>query len=171
MEPDSHFLYPSTLFVSREPFLVNTILGSCVSVCFYDVYLRYGGINHFMLPFWNGQGLASPKYGNIAITKLLEKMQALGSSQRNLVAKVFGGANVIETNNVQFMIGDRNITLATEMLRELQIQIVSQSMGGSLGRKIQFNTSTGEVRQRIIERQFGPSGNVTTQKEPLFKNT
>lgn len=171
MEPDSHFLYPSTLFVSREPFLVNTILGSCISVCFYDTYLRYGGINHFMLPFWNGQGLASPKYGNIAITKLLEKMQALGSSQRNLVAKVFGGANIIETNNIQFMIGDRNIALATDMLRELQIQIVSQSMGGSLGRKIQFNTATGEVRQKIIEKQPGPTGNATTQKEPLFKNT
>lgn len=116
-----------------------------------------------MLPFWNGQGLASPKYGNIAITKLLEKMQSMGSQQRNLVAKVFGGANVIETNNVQFMIGDRNISLATEMLKELQIQIVSQSMGGSLGRKIQFNTLTGEVRQKIIEKQSGFPGNATTQ--------
>jgi chemotaxis protein CheD len=124
-----------------------------------------------MLPFWNGQGLASPKYGNIAITKLLEKMQALGSSQRNLVAKVFGGANVIETNNVQFMIGDRNIALATEMLRELQIQIISQSMGGNLGRKIQFNTATGEVRQRIIEKQSVLPGNATISIEPLFKNS
>jgi chemotaxis protein CheD len=98
-------------------------------------------------------------------------MQALGSSQRNLVAKVFGGANIIETNNIQFMIGDRNIALATEMLRELQIQIVSQSIGGSLGRKIQFNTATGEVRQKIIEKQSIPAGNVKTQTEPLFKNT
>ena len=27
-----------------------------------------------MLPYWNGQGLASPKYGNIAIEKLIDKM-------------------------------------------------------------------------------------------------
>lgn len=170
MEPASHFLYPSTLFVSREPALVNTILGSCVAVCFYDSYLKYGGINHFMLPLWNGQGLASPKFGNIAINKLLQKMLYIGSSQQNLIAKVFGGANVIETNNVQFMIGDRNVAVALDMLRELQIQIVSHSIGGNLGRKIQFNTATGEVKQRIIERQnispanaFAPDSNFKNQ--------
>ncbi len=153
MEPLNHFLYPSTLYASRESTLVNTILGSCVAVCFFDTQLKYGGINHYMLPFWNGQGLASPKYGNIAINKLLEKMISYGSSQRNIVAKIFGGANVIETTNIQFMIGERNIAMATEMLRDLQIQIISHSTGGNLGRKIQFNTASGEVKQRIIEKQ------------------
>ena len=47
-------------------------------VCLYDPVIRVGGINHYMLPLWNGQGLASPKYGNIAIEKLLEKMISLG---------------------------------------------------------------------------------------------
>lgn len=148
----THFLYPSTLFVSREPHLVNTILGSCVAVCLYDTFLQFGGINHYMLPFWNGQGLASPKYGNIAIQKLTEKMLYLGSTQRNLVAKIFGGANVIETTNAQFMIGERNISVAMDMLKDMQISIISQSTGGSFGRKIQFLTSTGEVKQRIIEK-------------------
>lgn len=158
MEQSSHFLYPSTLFVTREPYLVNTILGSCVAVCLYDTFLQFGGINHYMLPFWNGQGLASPKYGNIAIQKLIEKMLYLGSSQRNLVAKMFGGANVIETNHAQFMIGDRNISVAVDTLKEMQISIISQSTGGTFGRKIQFVTSTGEVKQRIIEKNNPVSG-------------
>ncbi|HEX2968676.1 MAG TPA: chemotaxis protein CheD [Bacteroidales bacterium] len=149
----THFLYPSTIFASREPVYVNTILGSCVAVCFYDTVLKYGGINHYMLPFWNGQGLASPKYGNIAIQKLFEKMQSFGSSPKNLVAKVFGGGNIIEASTSQFMIGDRNIAVAQELLRDLQIKIVSQSIGGSLGRKIQFNTGSGEVMQKMIEKQ------------------
>jgi chemotaxis protein CheD len=153
MESPTHFLYPSTLFASRDPYVVNTILGSCVAVCIYDTVWKFGGINHYMLPFWNGQGLASPKYGNIAINKLLEKMQALGSSQKNMVAKIFGGGNILEASTSQFMIGDRNIVVATDMLRELKIQIVSQSVGGTLGRKIQFNVVTGEVKQRMIEKQ------------------
>jgi chemotaxis protein CheD len=152
MEQTNHFLYPSTLFASRESVLVNTILGSCVAVCFYDTFLKYGGINHYMLPLWNGQGLASPKYGNIAIGKLLEKMVASGSTQRNLIAKVFGGANVIETNNAHFMIGERNISIAFDILNELKIKVVSQSVGGNQGRKIQFNTLTGEIRQKMIEK-------------------
>jgi chemotaxis protein CheD len=152
-EPSTHFLYPSTLFASREPYIVNTILGSCVAVCLYDTVWKFGGINHYMLPFWNGQGLASPKFGNIAINKLLEKMLSMGSSQKNLVAKVFGGGNILEASTTQFMIGDRNIAVAKDMLKELKIQIISQSVGGTLGRKIQFNIETGEVKQRMIEKQ------------------
>jgi chemotaxis protein CheD len=155
----THFLYPSTLFASREPYIVNTILGSCVAICIYDNVLKCGGINHYMLPFWNGQGLASPKYGNIAINKLHEKMLSLGCQQKNLIAKVFGGGNIIESSTAQFMIGDRNISVATDMLKELRIQIVSQSVGGNLGRKIQYNTFTGEVKQKIIEKQQITNGN------------
>jgi chemotaxis protein CheD len=158
MEQLSHFLYPSTLFSSKEPFLVNTILGSCVAVCLYDPILKIGGINHYMLPLWNGQGLASPKFGNIAIHKLVEKMESLGSAKKNLVAKVFGGGNVIESNTIQFMIGERNASIAKDMLKELNIQIISQSVGGNLGRKIQFNTHTGEVKQKMIEKQHTMNG-------------
>jgi chemotaxis protein CheD len=77
---------------------------------------------------------------------------------RNLVAKVFGGGNIIESGIAQFMIGDRNIIIATDVLAELQINIISQSVGGSLGRKILFNTGTGEVRQKMIEKHPGLAG-------------
>jgi chemotaxis protein CheD len=148
----AHFLYPAAMYASKTPTLVNTILGSCVAVCLWDPILKIGGINHFMLPFWNGQGLASPKYGNIAIDRLLEKMIAMGSSTKGVRAKVFGGGEVIETNIKQFHIGDRNIQVAMEMLEELKIPIISQSVGGKLGRKIQFNTETGEVKHKFIQK-------------------
>jgi chemotaxis protein CheD len=162
----THFLYPSTIFASRDHYIVNTILGSCVAVCFYDTVLGFGGINHFMLPLWNGQGLASPKYGNIAITKLHEKMLSLGSSQKNIIAKVFGGGNIIEASTVQFMIGDRNAAIAKDILKEMQIRIISQSVGGTLGRKIQFDTHTGEVKQRLIEKHQPFNGNPV----PIIQN-
>ncbi len=152
-EQASHFLYPSALFASKEPYIVNTILGSCVSVCLIDSKLQIGGINHYMLPFWNGQGLASPKFGNIAINKLIEKMLSLGCAKNNLHAKVFGGGNIFESNLLQFQIGERNIAVANEMLMEHQIRIISSSTGGNLGRKIQFNTFTGEIIQKMIEKK------------------
>jgi len=148
----SHFLYPAALYASKEPFQINTILGSCVAVCFYDRVLKYGGMCHYMLPYWNGEGLASPKYGNIAVEKLLEKMYTFGSKKFNLVAKVFGGGEVIDTKNSQFNIGERNIKLAWEVLEEQKIEIVSSSVGGKLGRKIIFYTHTGEVKQRYVQR-------------------
>lgn len=151
-ELETHFLYPAALYASKTPTKVSTILGSCVAVCLFDPVLKIGGINHYMLPYWNGQGLASPKYGNIAIEKLLEKMLANGSQKVNIKAKVFGGGEVIETNISQFHIGDRNIQVAFEALEELRIPVVAKSVGGKLGRKIEFCSNTGEVKQKYIEK-------------------
>ena len=147
-----HFLYPAELYVSKVPYQINTILGSCVTVCLYDPILNIGGMNHFMLPYWNGQGLASPKYGNIAIEKLLDKMLSFGCNKNSIKAKIFGGGEVIETQIVQFHIGTRNIEVARLALEEKKIQIVSSSVGGKLGRKIEFMTSTGEVRQKYVQK-------------------
>lgn len=154
-----HFLYPAALFVDRTPHKVHTILGSCVAVCLYDSVLRIGGINHFMLPYWNGQGLASPKYGNIAIDRLVEKMVSLGCLKSNLKAKVFGGGEVIETINNQFQIGERNIKVAQDLLREHGIATIGSSVGGKLGRKLEFDTQTGEVRMKFIEKQLTKPNN------------
>ncbi|WP_320051874.1 chemotaxis protein CheD [uncultured Acetobacteroides sp.] len=151
---EQHFLYPSALFASAKPHRVVTVLGSCVSVCLWDPILLIGGINHYMLPFWNGNGLASPKYGNIAIEKLIERMLLLGSSKANLRAKVFGGGEVIETNIANFRIGERNIAIAKELLEAHRIPIVAQSVGGKNGRKLMYVTATGEVFQKIIEKKL-----------------
>lgn len=147
-----HFLYPAELYVSKAPYQINTILGSCVAVCLFDPVLNIGGMNHFMLPYWNGQGLASPKYGNIANEKLLDKMLSLGCSKNNLKAKIFGGGEVIETQIVQFHIGARNIEVAKLFLEEKKIPIISSSVGGKLGRKIEFFTLSGEVRQKYVQK-------------------
>lgn len=153
MEKPKHFLYPGAIYVSPEPSMITTILGSCVAICLYDPVLQIGGMNHFMLPLWNGQGLASPRYGNIAIDKLIRNLEAKGSSKSNIKAKVFGGAEIIATNISQFMIGERNIRLAKDILHEEGIPIVSSSTSGKLGRKIIFNTQTGEVRQKYVGQQ------------------
>ncbi|MCK5103188.1 MAG: chemotaxis protein CheD [Cyclobacteriaceae bacterium] len=148
----THYLYASNLFVSTRPYHVNTILGSCVAVCIWDQKLQFGGINHFMLPWWNGQGLSSPKFGNIAIYKLVEKMEALGCSKKNLQAKIFGGGEILEFGHDHFHIGERNIETAYELLKEIGIPITGQSVGGKLGRKIQFSTDTGNVKMKYINK-------------------
>ena len=150
---ESHFLYPAALFASKQPYKVNTILGSCIAVCLWDRKLKTGGMCHYMLPLWNGEGLASPKYGNIAIEKLLEKMYSFGSEKKYIVAKVFGGGEVIQTKIPHFKIGERNIQLAWEQLKEMKIPIISSSVGGKNGRKIIFYTETGEVKQRFVKGQ------------------
>ncbi|HON19156.1 MAG TPA: chemotaxis protein CheD [Salinivirgaceae bacterium] len=158
-ELPTHYLYPAALFFSKEPHLINTILGSCVAVCLYDTTLKVGGMNHYMLPYWNGQGLASPKYGNIAIEKLVEQMVKSGCSRQNLIAKVFGGGEVIDAGTNMFNIGKRNIEIAETMLRDMGIKIAASDTGGKLGRKVQFNTLTGAVMMKFIQRTITNNAN------------
>lgn len=153
MELPVHFLYPAAIFVSKRPYQINTILGSCVALCLWDSKNNFGGMNHYMLPLWNGQGLASPKYGNIAMKKLVEKMLALGAERKFLQAKLFGGGEVIDTQNSNFHIGERNIKIAKDFLHDEKISIISESTGGKLGRKIIFYTQNGAVKHRFIQKQ------------------
>lgn len=149
-EIKKHYLFPSAIFAERQRHIIDTVLGSCVSVCLYDPRLKIGGINHYMLPLWNGKGLASPKYGNIAIEKLVKRMISLGCFQEQLIAKVFGGANQ-STSSID--IGGRNIIIAKEMLQEYNIKIVAQSVGGHVGKKIRFDTHTGEVLLKKVSKE------------------
>ena len=140
-----HFLFPGTIFAEAVKHEISTVLGSCVAVCLWDRVLNMGGMNHMMLPLWNGEGLATPKYGNIAMEKLLARVLFIGCRRENLVAKVFGGANVSGTGLEVFMIGDRNITLALDMLAEFKIPVVAKDVGGRVGRKIIMNSATGVI--------------------------
>lgn len=148
-----HFLYPATLYADNKPIRVQTILGSCVSVCLFDPAQGVGGINHFMLPVWTGNGLATPKYGDIAIEKLVERMIALGAHPRNLIAKIFGGAELLGSSNRSGSVGPRNIEIAKHRLSEMNIQILAASVGGKFGRKIIFHTQTGQVFVRQLTQQ------------------
>ncbi|MCX6271088.1 MAG: chemotaxis protein CheD [Bacteroidetes bacterium] len=139
--------------------MITTVLGSCVSVCLYDKVRKKGGINHFMLPYWNGQGLASPKYGNIAIEKLIQQMTAIGCNKKDLVAKVFGGANVLNENYSVYNIGRRNVDLAMKMLSAHGIRVESSSVLGFRGRKIIFDTYSGEVLHQFLNKTNGRKEN------------
>jgi chemotaxis protein CheD len=160
MEPPAammrHHLNPCMLIARRGELEVTTILGSCVSVCLWDSRLASGGMNHYMLPLWNGEGLPTPKYGNVAIEKLIERMLQLGSRKENLVAKCFGGAAMIKGATGLMQIGERNIELAQSLLALHRIPTVAHELGGFQGRKVIFNTRSGGVKVSRFASQSAP---------------
>jgi len=144
-ETRKHFLFPGTLYADAGECVITTVLGSCVAVCLWDVAKGGGGMNHFMLPLWNGEGLATPKYGTIAMEKLLEQVLAIGCKKERLVAKVFGGANILGMSQAACPIGRRNVELALTTLEEWKIKVAASDVEGPVGRKIIMNTLTGVV--------------------------
>jgi len=145
-----HMLYPADFFVGRAPYSVTTILGSCISVCLHDPVLKQGAMNHYILPHWNGCDADFMKYGNLSIISILRELLVLGSKLENLRAKVYGGAEIIAETPANFYIGKRNAQIAFEILNEFQIPVLFSDVGGHKGRKISFNTFTGEVEFEYI---------------------
>lgn len=146
----STFIHVGQIHIDVAPAAISTVLGSCVSVCLYDKILGIGGMNHYLLPFWNGNGLQSPKFGNIAIPKLIQTMQERGSHLQNMEAKIFGGASMSTSLLDNMMIGQKNILVAKEILKEYNIAIVAEDIGKQNGRKIQFNLEHGKVLLKYI---------------------
>ena len=145
------YLAPGQLFASAEPAEASTILGSCVAVCLWDARSRAGGANHFLLPDWAESGSASPRYGNVAIERLVRQMEGLGAPRRGLQAKLFGGAAVLEAFRGRGNhLGARNVDLARRLLGELGIPIVAEDVGGNRGRKLIFRTDCGLALVRLI---------------------
>lgn len=139
------FVKRSNVYASKDFFVATTILGPCIAVCLRDDLLGYAGINHYMLPYQEGGGPSTAKYGDIAIAKLIDKMTALGSKKENLVAKVFGG---IESSfkHSNFNIGSQNAEIAKKILSKEKIRIAALDVGGSMGRKLVFDSCEDKVK-------------------------
>lgn len=129
---------------------VFTILGSCVAVVLWDEQSKIGGVNHYLLPNWSNKGVPDVRYGDVAITELHDKTILSGAVKKRLVAKLFGGASLLKLDNAGFNIGLRNIEIAKQKLKELNVRIVEEFTGGTSGRKILFDPITGNVKVDII---------------------
>jgi chemotaxis protein CheD len=140
-----HFIHVGEIYIAEKPTEIATVLGSCVGVCLFDRKLKIGGMNHYLLPLWNGNGLKSPKFGNVSIPKMIEQAKAVGCKIDDIEAKVFGGANANPTNLEDMMIGKKNIIIAKEILTQSKISIVAEDTGGTRGRRIVMRSDTNHI--------------------------
>ena len=143
-------LYPGQMFVSAEGVLVSTILGSCVAVCLWDAQIALGGINHFLLP---SDPLRTPddlRYGNNAVEALVAEMINRGASKQRMVAKIAGGACVLDGFAAKRSIGEQNIAVAQTVLLRHEINVTSEHTGGKRGRKLLFYTGNGAAFSKEI---------------------
>lgn len=142
------------LCVSREPVIIKTLLGSCVSVCLYDPGARVGGMNHILLPGSADmdQFNTSARYGVNAMDKLITRMLANGVDRKRLVAKVFGGAHILEQVDSKFSPGAGNVEFAFKYLETESIPVAGFNVAGFNPRRIYFNTGTGKVLMERVRR-------------------
>jgi chemotaxis protein CheD len=145
-------LHAGHIVASDVPCTISTVLGSCVSVCLFDSVRRVGGANHFLLPIAGAGALASLRFGRPATEQLVRRLIALGSRQRDLQAKLFGGADVLgfRSRSPSDTLGAQNVAMAKGVLDELRIPLVAEVVGGTRGRKLLFRPCDGEAWVRML---------------------
>lgn len=145
--------------VSSDPTVVfGTLLGSCVSVCLYDVEAHVGGMNHFLIP-GGGCGrshrVRSHLLGEDAMDHLIEKVLHAGGCRSRLECKAFGGAAL---HSRLGDIGQENVRFLLQYLQKKNIECVSYSFGGTHARRIRFWPTTGKVLQAMAPVRQLPHG-------------
>lgn len=152
-------LHPGELFVAREPTVIHTILGSCVSVCLFCPTNRTGAMCHGIMPSHSGpHHQDSFRFVASSVNYMIEALTTGGAecATVSLVAKIFGGANVLPTHagkgRPASSIGSQNIEAARQALAKNNIRLATEKVGGVHGCKIFFYSHTGDVYYKKLSR-------------------
>jgi chemotaxis protein CheD len=158
---DSVKILPGQYYAAAGEGSISTLLGSCVSTCLWDPLRKIGGMNHFMLPGEASQSSSpwavSARFGVYAMDVLINEMVHLGADRRRLVAKVFGGAQVLQGFD-KLDVGAMNARFVLEFLREEGIPIAAQDLLGVSPRKVHFFPATGKAQVKRLHLQPEDAG-------------
>ncbi|AMO23861.1 chemoreceptor glutamine deamidase CheD [Ramlibacter solisilvae] len=162
-------ILPGQYYAAAGDGSISTLLGSCVSTCLWDPLLKIGGMNHFMLP-GESSPAASPwavsaRFGVYAMEVLINEMIHLGADRRRLVAKVFGGAQVLQGFD-KLDVGAMNVRFVLDFLREEAIPIAGQDLLGSSPRKLHFFPANGKAQVKRLHLQ--PTDAALQQEREYF---
>ena len=147
-------ILPGEYFVSSEPMVVYTVLGSCISVCLRDPLVNVGGMNHFMLSAPTSGGghdswADSGRYGSFAMEMLINEILQRGGKKDRLEAKVFGGGKIYDG---AMDIGAKNASWALDYLEREGVPLLKANVGDACPRKVYFFTDSGKVLLKKLDR-------------------
>lgn len=132
--------------VAQSPTILTTSsLGSCVALAIYDPEKKFGGLAHTMLPTGLGDGDHSKSHTGIMVEAMIKELQQKGAKKERLRAKLAGGSNMFPLlpNSELTDIGQQNLAVIKQKLKEHHIKIVGEDIYGCNGRMVEFCLNTG----------------------------
>ncbi|MDQ7832252.1 MAG: chemotaxis protein CheD [Desulfovibrionaceae bacterium] len=140
--------------VYERPTLVQTVLGSCVSVAFFSRQAGMGGIFHALLPHSADYEKVLTtgnryRYVDAAVAAVAASLERRGVDLSETECKVFGGASALFQGEVG--VGQKNVLAAYEALARHKLRVTASHVGGERGRKLVFFSHTGEVFVKFLK--------------------
>ncbi len=159
-EQQTVYLKAGEMVFSGEPSVVMTVLGSCLTVTMYHRRSGFAAICHGLLPRCpkrrdcGARCGQQAKYVECVVPWMVRQFNEAGAQLRELEVKVFGGADMFSSTGkggASLSIGKQNIEAAFEAIAKAGLRVLSRDAGGTQGRKIFFNTQTGEVLLKRLQ--------------------
>ncbi len=133
----------------RATVLSTYSLGSCLGITLYDPVARAGGLLHAMLP---DSSINSEKaqqqpamFVDTGLRMLFRSLYKLGAEKHRMQICAAGGAKLMDEGGF-FKIGERNLEAFQGLLRQHQLCVHAQQLGGWLSRTLHLHIQTGLVR-------------------------
>ena len=125
----------------------TTVLGSCIAVCLHDPIRSIGGMNHFLLPGDGNSTSKDKRFGFYSMELLINELLKIGARKKDLTARLYGGASVIENNS---NIGISNYEFAKSFLSREGIRCIDKDVGGKRARRLKFTPTTGLTQNTVV---------------------
>ncbi len=159
--PKTHYLKPGEVYISREPSLITTVLGSCLSLTMHHKPTGLSIICHAVMPSRsearkndeNGSSKSIFQYVDSSLEWMITQYEKSGIEPSSVEVKMFGGAAMFTdfgTAAKELGVGKRNVETAIDMIKKNRLKLSAWNVGGNQGRKLIFNTLTGEVLAKFI---------------------
>lgn len=148
------YLKPGDFCLALQPAVIKTVLGSCLTVTMYSPRTGIGAACHALLPTCRdndhhcppGTCLNTFRYVECVIPEMLRRMQSHGLMVSELEVKIFGGADMLSKSLAAHQqVGSLNVRKAKAIFARMGMTIRNGDVGGGAGRKLIFDTRTGEV--------------------------
>jgi len=141
--------------VKESSILSVTGIGSCIALAMRDQETNASGVAHIVLP--NSTNMEDArrtpgKYSDTAVRALVEGLLLIGASPDRIVAKMVGGASVLQSAGFD---GARNIESTRNELKKCGVSIVAEDVGQAYGRTMRFETATGKIVVRRYQQLSG----------------
>ena len=148
------YLKPGEWFSGQERTLIKTVLGSCVAVTMFHRNTRLAAICHALMPACEKKGGCTAyceshsRYAECIIRRMAEGFFQRGIKAGEIEVKLFGGADSLSVDSGRknsLRVGARNFEQARTSIEKEGLRLSGSDVGGSKGRKLFFDTYTGEV--------------------------
>ena len=136
---------PGDICFPNEPSSLSAVTGSGIVMTVFDSKRKCGGMCYFIRPLRDNPTEDSPLFACPSIIGLLNKFLVAGSNLTSLNAQLHGGAENPKAKGYTAELGSQNAKAAKEILELKKVHIGGEGVGGTYGRKIVFNTSSGET--------------------------